>query len=64
MGVDDGALWERIGSLVVKTIVAVEAQMKGVWETFAAIIVPVDAYLKKEGIEPPPSARGWRSGRA
>ena len=37
----------------------VEADMPAVWKTFAAIMTPLDAFLKETKIEPPPSDSWW-----
>ena len=37
----------------------VEADMPAVWKTFAAIMTPLDAFLKETKIEPPPSESWW-----
>jgi len=33
--------------------------MPAVWKTFAAIMMPLDAFLKETKIEPPPSDSWW-----
>ena len=56
----DGAagFWGKIGPALGDPA-KVEADMPAVWKTFAAIMMPLDAFLKETKIEPPPSDSWW-----